>query len=215
MVNKFINMLIFMLRTFLIFTISLIVLLIQGCTSSFGNHSYLMEPLQKHQQYYNRSMFIQSYVDSMADALVVNSQGSLKKGRIAVGTITRIDTFQLESSQGHPLHYLGLQLQESLMTAFLQRGYRVVEYRRANNIIIKAEQDQMLSRSIEDLKQQQDFHYFLTGTIKYQENGAAINLRIIDLANNEVNSASTKFIPKDVFWDQRRVNMVNGHLYRG
>jgi hypothetical protein len=162
-----------------------------------------------------RTQFIQNYIDSMADSLIVNDEyNRIKRGRIAVGTIGMIDTLELTDDKYHPLSLLGLKLQDGLITSFLNRGYKVVEYRRAKNIIVRDDQDQMLTRSLDLLKAEQDLHYFLTGTIAYQENGASISLRIIDLGNDQVSAATTKFIPVDVFWDKRKVTTYNGMLYR-
>lgn len=163
---------------------------------------------------HDRAMFIQSYVDAMADAIIVNGVEEMKMGRIAVGSITMIDSFQLAQDKTHHLNFLGLQIQESLMTALLKRKYRVVEFRRSNDILIRDNYDQMLSREIEALNDKNEFHYFLTGTLKYQDNGAIVNLRMIDLTNNEVVSATTKLVPNDVFWPKNRVVSHNGLLYR-
>jgi len=161
-----------------------------------------------------RPLFIQNHVDAMSDSLVAHSQKNFKSGRIAIGSITMIDTFKINKDLTHPLHMLGNQIQESLMTSLLQRGYHVVEYRRSKDIGIHNNFDQMLTRELDKLNDTDEFSYFLTGTVKYQENGAAVNLRVIDLLNNEVVSATTKFIPLDVFWDNRQVNSINGMLYR-
>jgi len=174
---------------------------------------------KKEQKIYNnnftyRPMFIQNHVDAMSDSLVAHSQKSFKIGRTAIGSITMIDTFKINKDLTHPLFMLGNQLQESLMTSLLQRGYQVVEYRRSKDIIIHNNYDKMLTRKLNKLNNTDEFNYFLTGTIKYQENGAAVNLRVIDLLNNEVVSATTKFIPLDVFWDYRQVSSINGMLYR-
>lgn len=170
----------------------------------------------KHQRVYQtyRPMFIQHHVDTLADSLVAHSQKNFKLGRIAIGSIAMLDTLKVESDNTHQLAKLGTQLQESLMTSMLQRGYRVVEYRASNDIIIHESQDQMLTRDLNQLTAVDEFNYFLTGTIKYQENGAVVNVKVIDLLDNELVSASTKFIPADVFWDNRQATSTDGMLYR-
>ncbi len=162
----------------------------------------------------HRPMFIHNHVEIMTDSLVAHSHKNFKLGRTAIGSITMIDTLNINNDANHPLNKLGLQLQESLMTSLLQRGYHVVEYRRAKDLIIHQNHDQMLTRELDKLSNLDEFNYFLTGTIKYQENGAVVNLRAIELLNNEVVSATTKFIPLDVFWDKRQVNSINDMLYR-
>lgn len=189
-----------------------LMLLITSCSSSTQKITeYKPHPTS----HVYRTQFIQNYVDSMADSLIVNDQyDRIKRGRVAIGSIGMIDTLKLSEDKAHPLNLLGLKLQDGLMTSFLNRGYQVVEYHRAKHIIIRDNQDSMLTREIGHLKQEQNFSYFLTGTIGYQEDGASISLRIIDLENDQVSAATTKFIPIDVFWKQRQVTSYNGMLYR-
>lgn len=162
----------------------------------------------------SRPMFIQNYVDGMADALVAYSRQNFKLGRTAIGSITLIDSLDIEQDANHPLAQLGNQVQESLNSSLAQRGYSVVEYRRSQHLIIHPDHEQMLTRDLTKLADSENFNYFLTGTIKYQENGAVVNLRVIELEGNEVIAATTKLIPLDVFWDTRQVRNVNGYLYR-
>jgi len=186
--------------------------LLSACTSNNMENSSDVKHQTVYQSY--RPMFIQNHVDALADSLVAHSQKNFKLGRIAVGSISMLDTFKVEADNTHQLAKLGNQLQESLMTSMLQRGYRVVEYRASNDIIIHDNQDQMLTRDLKQLTAVDEFNYFLTGTIKYQENGAVVNVKVIDLLNNELVSASTKFIPGDVFWDNRQATSTDGMIYR-
>ncbi len=185
-----------------------------SCVNSFEQNSHHQKNTTYTASLTYRPMFIQNHVDSMSDSLVAHSQKNFKIGRTAIGSITLIDSFEINKDKTHPLFMLGNQLQESLMTSLLQRGYQVVEYRRSENLIIHNDHDQILTRELEKLNDTGALNYFLTGTVKYQENGAAVNLRVIDLLNNEVISATTKLIPLDVFWDKRQVRNINGMLYR-
>ncbi|MGL1957821.1 MAG: FlgO family outer membrane protein [Colwellia sp.] len=190
-----------------------VLVLLLGACSSVSHEP--IEHKNHYQHYVNRSQFIQNYVDAMADSLIVNDHyDRIKRGRVAIGTIGMIDTLKLSEDNTHPLNLLGLKLQDGLITSFLNRGYKVVEYRRAKNIIIRDNQDLMLTREIEYLQQDQNLSYFLTGTIAYQENGASVSLRIIDIENDQVSAATTKFIPIDVFWDRRQVTSYDGMIYR-
>ena len=193
-------------------------IMLNGCSSVNDASSYTSNAQSvalAHNNTYYRPLFIQNYVDSMTDSLIVNDQyRKIKRGKIAVGTIGMIDTLALANNNNHPLAQLGLKLQEGLMSSLLNRGYKVIEYRRTNNILVRGDQDQMLSRELAHLRTERELNYYLTGTIAYQESGAAISLRIIDLANDQVSAATTKFIPIDVFWQRRQVNEYNGMLYR-
>ncbi len=189
-----------------------LVLLLAACSTVSQQPT---EHIQTHQHSVSHSQFIQHYVDEMADALIVNDHfDRIKRGRVAIGSIGMIDTLKLSEDQTHPLNLLGLKLQDGLITSFLNRGYKVVEYRRAKNIIMHDNQDLMLTREIKHLKEEQKFSYFLTGTIAYQEDGASVNLRVIDLKSDLVSAATTKFIPIDVFWQHRQVTQYDGMIYR-
>ncbi|MBL0711165.1 MAG: hypothetical protein JJV99_09175 [Colwellia sp.] len=186
-----------------------------ACSSTDQKTTIEEQPIIPHQHRDYSVQYIQNYIDSMADSLIVNDHyDRIKRGRIAIGSIGLIDTLKLSEDKTHPLDMLGLTLQDGLMTSFLNRGYKVVEYHRARNIIIRDNQDLMLTREIKHLKQDQNIAYFLTGTIAYQENGASVNLRIIDLENDQVSAATTKYIPMNVFWNSRQVTNYNGMLYR-
>ncbi|MFT5760549.1 MAG: hypothetical protein ACI9LM_005336 [Alteromonadaceae bacterium] len=194
-------------------TLYFLVLLTLGACSSVSREAKEDERSIYHSTY--RPQFIQNYINSMADSLIVNDKyDRIKRGRLAIGSIGMIDTLKLSEDKTHPLNLLGLTLQDGLMASFLNRGYQVVEYHRTKNIIIRDNQDLMLTREIKYLKQDQNLGYFLTGTIGYQEDGASVNLRIIDLQNDQVLAATTKFIPIDVFWNKRQVNSYEGMLYR-
>ena len=201
-----------------ILKVYLLLLLLPACSTSYQSdesayyqHSYTNNHTNA---IHGNSQFIQQYVESMSDALIVNARNDFKNGRIAIGSITMIDSFSLDQEKTHHLSFLGLQVQESLMTSLLEKRYRVIEYRRTKEIILHENYDQMLSRVLSQLSSQQSFHYFLTGTIKYQESGAIVNLRLIDLVTNEVNAATTKLVPRDVFWQYKSTISHNGLLYR-
>jgi TolB-like protein len=186
--------------------------LINGCSSPSPR---IVERTTYQPNHTHQAQFIQNYIDSMTDSLIVSDHFySIKKGRVAVGSIGMINTLKLSDDKTHPLNLLGLTLQDGLMTSLLNRGYLVVEYHRSKNIIIRDNQDLMLTRELEYLKQDQALSYFLTGTIAYQENGASVSLRIIDLENDQISAATTKFIPINVFWNNRNVTNYNGMLYR-
>jgi hypothetical protein len=188
-----------------------VVFMLPACSSSPEPSNWQENITYSH----SRPLFIQNYIDAMTDSLIVSDENHrIKRGRIAVGSIGMIKTLMLSEDAHHPLNMLGLKLQDGLMSSLLNRGYKVIEYHRTKNIIIRDDQDQMLSRTIDDLKGNQELNYFLTGTIAYQEGGASISLRIIDLNDDQVSAATTKFIPIDVFWGQRQVTGYNGMIYR-
>ena len=184
------------------------------CACSFSSSKNEDQATYQATNFTHRPMFIQNYVDALSDSLIVNSQKSFKQGRTAVGSIALISSLNIDNDLTHPLFMLGNQIQESLMTSLSQKGYKVVEYRRAKNLIIHNNYDKMLTRELDKLIETDEFNSFVTGTIKYQENGAVVNLRVVELSNNQVIAATTKFIPLDVFWDRRQVNSINGMPYR-
>ncbi|QJR81079.1 hypothetical protein CA267_009950 [Alteromonas pelagimontana] len=195
-----------MLRFIQIIMLSLGILL-AGCSANSQKQSHAQELPPPDAE-------LLHVVEDIADSLVHSSSRPIHKGRIAVGTIGQIDTLRLEENRHHPLTFLGLKLQDSLMVALQNRGLRVVDYKRSANVIIHSTEDQMLSRELKHLGQSKQLDYFLSGTISYQENGATISLRMVDLLDDELVAATNDFVPIDIFFPPHRVTEYNGRIYR-
>lgn len=157
---------------------------------------------------------LESYIESLADSLVLNSKVDLSSGRLAIGTILLQEQLKVNSEQFYPFDQLGTQIQEGLATYLMNRGLRVVEYRKTTGIVIHNDYDQMLSRDLARLTGDIELHYYLTGTISYEAADARVSLKIIDIESNEVFAAAYKNIPINIVQNKRQIIGHNGLLYR-
>lgn len=157
---------------------------------------------------------LENYIESLADALVLNSHIDLKSGRLAIGTILLQEQLKANTDQYYPFDHLGTQIQEGITSYLMKRGITVVEYRKTNDIVIRNDYDQMLSRDLSHLKSELELHYYLTGTISYENNDAQVSLKIIDIASNEIFASAYKNIPINITRNSRQVIGHNGFLYR-
>lgn len=157
---------------------------------------------------------IDYYTQKLANQLFASVITLKPSNGIAIGTFTEVDSLQLNPDTNHPLRLLGLQLEEGLMTATIRQGLKVIEYKTRKNLMLKSDQDLMLSRDIGELSQSQGIRYFLTGTLTEQENGVVVNARLIDTDNNQVVAAATDYVPSDVFWQTNKVKIKQNLIYR-
>ena len=154
------------------------------------------------------------YTQKLANQLFGSTLTLKPSAGIAIGTFTQIDTLTLNSDKNHPLRLLGLQLEDGFVTATVRQGLKVIEYKTRQQLMLKADQDLMLSRQVSQLQQSKEIRYFLTGTLTEQENGVVVNAKLIDTVNNQVVAGATDYIPKDVFWTANKVDMRQNRIYR-
>ena len=187
-------------------------LILLGLTSSCSLQHISHQPKSPIVVY--NPIHIENYIESLADALVLNSHIDLKFGRLAIGTILLQEQLKKSSEQDYPFDHLGSQIQEGIATYLMKRGIRVVEYRKTNDIVIRNDYDQMLSRDLAYLKTELELHYYLTGTISYEKNEAKVSLKIIDIESSEIFAAAYKNIPINIARNERKIIGHNGLLYR-
>lgn len=160
---------------------------------------------------------IEYHTSILADELFANFRHSENRGqyRFAVAGFVPVVHMQYLPGSQHPLMLLGHQLEQGLMTEALRRGMIAQDYKIANDIIIDAHSDRVLSREIEQLsKQRLDVDFFVSGTITEQQNGAVVNARVVHVKTKDVIAAATKFFPSELFWEQEKVTTRAGKLYR-
>lgn len=111
-------------------------------------------------------------------------------------------------------HQIALQLQESFITLYNQMGFSVVEYRTRNSIALRDGGDVMLSREVGQLAARHGIDFFVTGTMTPQQDAYVVNVRMINISNNEVVAAATDYLPNNVLTSADKVHMQNGHIER-
>ncbi len=157
---------------------------------------------------------VHQYSEILATQLFQSLRSLKPQSRVAVGTFGDVDNLALNPVKNSPIYMLGLQLQESMTTLLVQRGIRVVSFKAREQLLIKPDQDLMLSRDVSNLQQVQSIDYYLTGTITPQEQGVVVNARLIDVESKDVVAASTNYIPRNVLWSDEKVRLKNGQIYR-
>lgn len=112
---------------------------------------------------------------------------NVSDSRIAVGSFVNIDNLE-ETDK------LGLSIAESLMHEMHVRGFGVVDFKTRETLRIRQGGDFVFSRDIADLKRTYNVHYFLSGTITRNADGAVINARLVQADNSLVVSTAQGFI---------------------
>lgn len=165
---------------------------------------------------FNKTTVSERNLHSFAKQLAVSMFDTMPKlntdNRIAVGTF--LPEGDLQNNQNAQLVSLGNQVQSSLQTLYTQVGASVIEFKASEYINIADNQDIMLSRTQNDLANKLAINYFLTGTISQVESGFIVNARLIDLTDKRVVSAATEMFPANVNWQENKVLLRDGNLYR-
>ncbi|GGW95079.1 FlgO family outer membrane protein [Alteromonas halophila] len=147
--------------------------------------------------------------NELFDGLRPNGQS-----RYAVTGFVPADTMAYNGNNQHPLMMLGHQLEQGLITEATKRGFTTQEFKLTNDIIIGDDNDRVLSRDIAQLSSVERVDFYVTGTLVYQQSGAMVNARIINVRSKEVVAAATRFFPGELFWENEQVTHRNGQLYR-
>lgn len=109
--------------------------------------------------------------------------------RVAVASFVDIDDLGRAS-------LLGMQVAENLMHEMHIRGFGIVDFKTRDALKIGSTGDLVFSRDIADLRREYRVHYFLSGTITLNADGAVFNARLIDAASSLVVSTAQGFLSK-------------------
>ncbi|XQW84739.1 FlgO family outer membrane protein [Thalassotalea piscium] len=148
----------------------------------------------------------------LANKLFSTAQGIVPSKPVAVGTFLPVS--QLGEKLMPTDNLIGHQVQESLITLGTQAGLNVIEFKTMPSVKLQSNYDIMLSRNIEELSNNFNAYYYLTGTYTEQTDSYIVNARIIELKTQRVVAAATDYIPIDIMSTQRKVGMKNNMLYR-
>ena len=155
---------------------------------------------------------IHQRMNKLANALFSHATDIELSQSVAIGTFLPI---QLTNSPNlAEQNYIGLQIQESLITLATQAGLNVVEFKTASAIKITTNADVMLSRSTKELQRDVNAQYFLTGTYSEQSNQLMVNARIIELSTQRVIAAATDYMPMPSLENTNKITMKDNMLHR-
>ena len=71
-----------------------------------------------------------------------------------------------------------------------------------------------MTRNVGELEAQPKLDWVLVGTLSRKDDGAVVNLRIIDRRSQEVLAAANRYVPKHLYWPNKQTEMVDGRLQR-
>ena len=125
----------------------------------------------------------------MANQLANNRDiKNVSDSRIAVASFVNLNNLD-ETNK------LGMELAENMMHEMHVRGFGVVDFKTREALKVKANGDFVFSRDINELKKQYNIHYFLSGTISRNVDGAVINARLVQADTSLVASSAQGFLP--------------------
>ncbi len=133
---------------------------------------------------------IDFFVESMTDELVATNTGVSSKTPIAVTSFVDMQHLNITN-------WLGNSVSEAFIYQLQQRGFKVVDFKATGSIRVTDEGDFALSRDWQDLAQEQQVTYVLTGTMLRQEGGVLINARVVSLRDHIVVATAQGFLPAD------------------
>ena len=158
---------------------------------------------------------LHQHTQSLAESLFSSSAkvDTATQQRIGIGSIVPVQSLR---QSGHSRDRIMVQqIQEGMISAAVQRGAQVVEYRTSSQLRLEADQELMLSRELAELNQRQRIDYFLTGTYSEVKGGLLVNLRLISVRDNSVVQAATQFFPWSGLGDADQLAEIrHGQLYR-
>ncbi len=152
------------------------------------------------------------YTERLADQLFYKLQ-ALESGAIAVTTFADVQLMAPDTSR-HASYNASLQLQESMQTVATQLGYQVSEIRLNDAVLVHPGFENALGRDLNQLAQNQQARYLITGTLTEGEVHITVNARLIDLKNQQVLAAASSVIPVAVLWPNEQLQLRHNKLYR-
>ncbi|WAJ69436.1 FlgO family outer membrane protein [Catenovulum adriaticum] len=116
------------------------------------------------------------------------------------------------TDKSSPLADLGGQLEESFIYELQKRGYKVIDFKLRDSVLVQPEGDYIWSRDLADLKSKVDAKYVVSGTLTPHQNGAVVNIRMMNMKDGVVLATAQGFVPNNVFWSDEKVTTRNGIL---
>lgn len=119
-----------------------------------------------------------------------------------------------QPEKGDSLYGLSHQLSESLYAHLKERNVNLLEFRAQEYVTLTDSGSTALSRNTEKLDEYTNLDWILVGTLSRKDAGTMVNLRVIDRRNQEVLAAANRYVPKHLYWSNKKTELVNGHLQR-
>ena len=155
---------------------------------------------------------VKAYTYMLADELLQPLANQSLNGKVIVTQFVDEQTRQPTIASSAPLASLGGQLAEGFVYELNKRGYKVTDFKLRKSVEVNESGDFAWSRDLADLKNQVDAKYILAGTLTPHQNGAVVNVRLMEMNNGLVISTAQGFVPENLFWSKERVTTRDGVL---
>ncbi|NOI68140.1 MULTISPECIES: FlgO family outer membrane protein [unclassified Vibrio] len=130
------------------------------------------------------------FVESLTEDLVETNTSISARTPIAVTSFVDLQNMDTTS-------WLGNSVSEAFIFQLQQRGFKVVDFKTTGSIRVTQQGDFALSRDWQDLAQEQQVTYVLTGTMLRQEGGVIVNARVVAMRSRVVVATAQGFLPAD------------------
>lgn len=130
------------------------------------------------------------FVESMTEDLVETNTSISARTPIAVTSFVDLQNMDTTS-------WLGNSVSEAFIFQLQQRGFKIVDFKTTGSIRVTQQGDFALSRDWQDLAQEQQVTYVLTGTMLRQEGGVLVNARVVAMRSRIVVATAQGFLPAD------------------
>ena len=140
----------------------------------------------------NVSQYLKDISYRLAKQLDTNKDSdSIKTKTLAILSIVDFEDYKKTSN-------FAKRISENLIYEMQTFGYRVLDYKATNSIVIDNKGEYLFSRAIKDLKQQRKVTYALSGTYTRYKDSLSINCRIINITTSIVVATANLSIPRHI-----------------
>jgi TolB-like protein len=139
-----------------------------------------------------KSLILTEVVSKMADQLLYNFPRRFYNETIALTSM--VDLNDLKAT-----NWLGQTISEQFIHELHIRRLHVLDFKLTGNIQLTEQGEFALTRDWKKLNKNVDVQRILTGTMSRNEEGIIINVRIVNVNSNVVESTSSAFIPHAMF----------------
>lgn len=139
-----------------------------------------------------KSLILSEIVSKMADQLLYNFPVKYHNESIALTSIVDLKNHK-------ETNWLGQTISEQFIHELHIRKLRIIDFKLTGNIQLTQTGEFALTRDWKKLNKNIDVQRILTGTMSRNEEGIIINVRIVNVNSNLVESTSSAFIPHSLF----------------
>ena len=139
-----------------------------------------------------KSLILTEVVSKMADQLLYNFPKRYYNEAIALTSMVDLNDLKVTN-------WLGQTISEQFIHELHIRKLHVIDFKLTGNIQLTAQGEFALTRDWKRLNKNVEVQRILTGTMSRNEEGMIVNVRIVNVDSNKVESTSSAFIPHSMF----------------